>query len=211
MNIAIVDYGIGNVKSIVNAFKKIGIEPTLTNNKETLLKADGVVLPGVGAFAHGMQSLNELSLVKVIYEYVESGKPFLGICLGMQMLLEESEEFGVTKGLGLIRGKVVKLSVKEETKLPHIGWNEIDKKDINWYGTILDGIEDSEDMYFVHSYVASPSENKNILSVSEYSGFEFCSSLKKDNIYGCQYHPEKSASSGVLVLENFVKICKDNR
>ena len=207
MNIVIIDYNIGNVKSISNAFKKFGIDTIITNNKEAILKADGVILPGVGAFAHGMENLKKYSLIDTLNLYVEKNKPLLGICLGMQLLLEESEEFGNTKGLGFIKGKVIKIPIKQD-KLPHVSWNDIKPKTLSWKNTILDSIKEKSDMYFVHSFVAVPESERNILSVTEYGGVEFCSAVKKNNIYGTQFHPEKSGKIGLKVIENFVKLLK---
>ncbi|WP_026803572.1 imidazole glycerol phosphate synthase subunit HisH [Aliarcobacter lanthieri] len=213
MKIAIIDYEIGNVKSIINAFIKIGIEPILTNDREAILSSDGLILPGVGAFAHGMGNLKKYGLEKIIYEFVNTQKPFMGICLGMQMLMDESEEFGVTKGLGLIEGKVIKLPVQNPSyeKLPHVSWNEISTKNINWKNTILDDIEEYADMYFVHSYITSPKNDGNILATTEYSDYKFCSSIKKDNIYGCQFHPEKSGEKGLKIMQKFVNLCKEKK
>lgn len=213
MNISIIDYEIGNVKSIINAFKKIGVRSTLTKDRETILNSDGLILPGVGAFASGMKNINKYGLKEIIYAFVSTEKPFMGICLGMQMLLEESEEFGLTKGLGLIEGKVKKLPVHnpDYEKLPHVSWNEIVKSKITWKGTVLNDIPEYSDMYFVHSYIASPLNEENILAITEYSDYKFCSAVKKDNIYGCQFHPEKSGELGVKVMNNFVNLCKDKK
>jgi len=208
MKVAIVDYDIGNVRSIINVFKKFDIEIILTKDKKDILEANGVVLPGVGAFAHGMENLKKYGLIDILNEYVKTNKPFLGICLGMQMLLEESEEFGITKGLGYIKGKIIKLPIKNDEKLPHVSWNEIKQKNIGWKNTILDSIEENSNMYFVHSFVAVPESESNILSTTEYGGIEFCSAVIKGNIYGTQFHPEKSATIGLKVIENFVKIVK---
>ena len=210
MIIAIIDYGVGNVKSIRNAFENQKAEVILTRERETILEADGLVLPGVGAFSHGMDNLNKFGLVEIIKDFVKTGKPLLGICLGMQMLLEESEEFGNSKGIGLIKGKVVKLPIKQsiQCKLPHISWNEIQPKIVKWENTILDNIEDNSNMYFVHTFVAKPENEDEILSKTDYFNVEFCSSLKKDNIYGCQFHPEKSATHGLSIVKNFINICK---
>jgi imidazole glycerol-phosphate synthase subunit HisH len=210
MKIAIVDYDIGNVKSILSAFENQGADVSLTNNKEEILKSDGLVLPGVGAFSHGMKSLESCGLVEVIKEYVISDRPFMGICLGMQMLFEGSEEFGKTTGLGLISGKVVKLPTKDDQneKLPHVSWNELNRKNIQWTGTILEDVKEGSDMYFVHSFVAQPKDNDNILSTTEYSGHNFCSSVKKGNIYGCQFHPEKSGKIGLKIIRNFIRMCQ---
>ena len=210
MKIVIVDYGIGNVKSIINAFENQGQKTFLSRDRDIILDADGVILPGVGAFSHGMNNLNKYGLVNILKDYVKTGKPLLGICLGMQMLLEESEEFGSTKGIGLIKGKVIKLPVKQtnKVKLPHISWSEIQIKKIDWKNTILNDVNIGSDMYFVHTFVAKPDNEDEILSTTEYFGTEFCSSLKKDNIYGCQFHPEKSANHGLIIIKNFINICK---
>ena len=210
MKIVIIDYGIGNVKSIMNAFKKNNITPVLSNQASEIMSADGVILPGVGAFARGMNNLNKLNLVSILRKYTDTGKPFMGICLGMQMLLDESEEFGNTKGLGVISGKVIKLPTQnnQHEKLPHVSWNEIEKKNIEWDNTILDKIERKTNAYFVHSFVADPINKDEILSTTEYSDYRFCSSIKKGNIYGCQFHPEKSGKSGLKILNNFIIMCE---
>lgn len=212
MKIVIIDYGVGNVRSMINAFKKIGVNPILSNNEDEILSADGVILPGVGAFAHGMENLNRYNLVNIIKQYTDTNKPFMGICLGMQMLLDESEEFTNTKGLGLISGKVIKLPTQNSSyeKLPHVSWNEIKEQNINWDDTILDKVGQQSDMYFVHSFVVSPKNHNEILSTTEYSDYKFCSAVKKGNIYGCQFHPEKSGEIGLKIIANFIKICKEN-
>lgn len=210
MNIIIIDYGIGNVKSIKNAFEEFRVNVILSRKKEDILNSDGLVLPGVGAFSQGMNNLIKYNLVDIIKEYVKKGKPLLGICLGMQMMLEESEEFGITKGLGLIKGNVIRLPVDQtkKIKLPHISWNEIKRKNINWENTILEDIPINSDMYFVHTYVVKPDNDNEVLSITEYGGVNFCSSLKKENLYGCQFHPEKSGVVGLSIIKNFIKICK---
>jgi len=210
MMIAVIDYGIGNVRSILSAFENQGANVFLTRDKNKILESDGVILSGVGAFSHGMDSLNKYGLVDIIKEYVESNKPFMGICLGMQMLFEESEEFGVTKGLGLISGKVVKLPTKDSQneKLPHVSWNELNSGKIQWPDTVLENIKEGSDMYFVHSFVAQPNDESNVLSTTEHSGYNFCSSVKSGNIYGCQFHPEKSGKTGLKIVKNFIRICK---
>lgn len=208
MGIVVIDYGIGNVKSIVHSFSKSGASPVLTSDKNEILNADGLVLPGVGAFAHGMDRLYAFDLVDCIRLYAKSGKPLLGICLGMQMLLDTSEEFGETKGLGLVSGKVTKLPpvTFEHAKLPHINWSEISRKNIGWENTILDKVPNGSDMYFVHSFVAEPSDENTILAVSQYYEQPFCAAIKKENIYGTQFHPEKSGELGRRIVENFIKI-----
>ena len=209
MKLALIDYGIGNVKSITNAFKIYGIDLTLTREKDSITNSDGIILPGVGAFSHGMNNLKKFELVDILKE---SNKPLLGICLGMQLLFDESEEFTKTKGLGLIKGEVIKLPLPEtkNLKLPNIGWRKILKSEINWKGTILENLSEEPKMYFVHTYAASPKNKSNILSFTEFGGTKFCSSVKNRNIYGCQFHPEKSANEGLRIIENFIKICKNN-
>ncbi len=210
MKIAVIDYGVGNVRSILSAFANQGANVFLTRDKNKILDSDGVVLPGVGAFAHGMDGLNKYGMVEIIKEYVESNKPFMGICLGMQLLFEESEEFGVTVGLGLIPGRVIKLPTKDSQneKLPHVSWNELNSGKIQWSDTVLESIKVGSDMYFVHSFVVQPNDEDNVLSTTEYSGYNFCSSVKKDNIYGCQFHPEKSDKTGLKIVKNFIRMCE---
>ena len=212
MKIVIIDYDVGNVRSMLNAFKKVGVNPILSNNEEEILSADGVILPGVGAFAHGMENLKKYNLVEIIKKYTDTNKPFMGICLGMQMLLDESEEFVNTKGLGLISGKVIKLPTQNKIyeKLPHVSWNEIKEKKTKWNNTILNNVEQQSDVYFVHSFITNLDNEDEVLSTTVYSDYEFCSSIKKDNIYGCQFHPEKSGEIGLKIIENFINICKEN-
>ena len=210
MKIAVIDYGIGNVRSILGAFENQGADVLLTNNKDEILKSDGLVLPGVGAFSHGMENLISYGLVDVIKEYAALDRPLMGICLGMQLLFEESEEFGKTEGLGLILGKVVKLPTKDNQneKLPHVSWNELNSNKAPWENTILAETEEGSDMYFVHSFVVQPRDSYNILSLTEYSNYHFCSSVKKGNIYGCQFHPEKSGQTGLKIIKNFIRMCQ---
>jgi len=209
MKIGVIDYDIGNVRSTLSAFENQGADVFLTRDREKILASDGLVLPGVGAFQHGMASLRKYNLVKDIKDYIETGKPFIGICLGMQMLFDNSEEFGLSSGLGLISGSVIKLPTKEvkNEKLPHVSWNELNIVKSKWDGTILDGINEGSDMYFVHSFIADPEDRSNILSMTEYSGYKFCSSVHKNNIYVCQYHTEKSGKVGLNVIKNFIRMC----
>lgn len=213
-NIVIIDYGIGNVKSIANAFENIGVNTLLSSNKEEILSADALVLPGVGAFSTGMKNLEEKKLIDTIYNFVGSGKPFLGICLGMQMLLEESEEFGYSKGLGLIEGKVVQFPLTQNCneKLPHVGWNEIiEPSEKRWKTTILENTPNKTDVYFVHSFVAVPKNQDNILALSGYGGVPFCAAVQKKNVFGTQFHPEKSGKIGLEILEMFTSLIKINQ
>ena len=205
--IGIVDYGVGNIRSITNALSKFDCQIILTDSKNEILSCDGLILPGVGAFKHAMTRLKDKKLDLYVKYYVDSNKPFLGICLGMQMLFEESDEIGLTDGLGLIEGKVKKFKNVEKLKLPYIAWSEIYKDhEMTWQNTILKGLENNTDMYHVHSYYASPKNKDNILSYSMYNDFKYCSTVKKNNIYGCQYHPEKSAHCGLEIIKNFIKL-----
>ncbi len=211
--IAIIDYDVGNIKSISGAFDAVGASTIITRNKAVILSADGLVLPGVGAFAHGMEKLNQYDLISTIHKFANSNKPLLGICLGMQMLFSSGTEFGETAGLNLIPGKVKKLPLLSDDckKLPHVSWNELTKPiNSNWHDTILDDIQENENMYFVHSFYAEPDDEDDILSLTEYSNKSFCSTVRRDNIYGCQYHPEKSAVVGLKIINNFKNQCKVN-
>jgi imidazole glycerol-phosphate synthase subunit HisH len=204
--VAIIDYGSGNVQSIKNALKKFDIEVILSYDRSVILNADGVILPGVGAFKKAMNQLSDRGLDVVIRDFENTGKPFLGVCLGMQLLFESSEEFGVTDGLGVIKGKVIRLPVSGKNKLPHISWGPIEKADVSWKNTILENITNNEDLYFVHSYICVPDSKQNILATAEYGAVTFCAAVNKKNIYGCQFHPEKSAESGLKIIKEFVKL-----
>ncbi|MBI5453500.1 MAG: imidazole glycerol phosphate synthase subunit HisH [Deltaproteobacteria bacterium] len=202
--IAIIDYDMGNLRSVAKAFEKVGATATVTRDPKVMNDASHVVLPGVGAFKDCMRNLEAYGLIDPIARAVASGKPFLGICLGLQLLFDESSEFGVHKGLGLIPGKVVRFpSSKDEAgmelKVPHMGWNEVEKaKD----SPLLEGVTDGTYFYFVHSYYAVPEDAAVTLTKTGY-GVEFTSSIAKDNVFACQFHPEKSQKAGLKVLKNF--------
>lgn len=195
--IAIIDYGMGNLRSVQKGFEKTGFQAVVTSNKETIANASHIVLPGVGAFKDCMHNLEEMGLVEPIQSGVKKGKPFLGICLGLQLLFEESEEFGSHHGIGLIKGKVKKFP-KSDLKIPHMGWNSIEKVA---HTPLLKEVDNGAYFYFVHSYYVVP-ENDVTATKTEY-GLEFTSSIAKDNIFACQFHPEKSQQEGLKILKAF--------
>jgi imidazole glycerol-phosphate synthase subunit HisH len=204
--IAVINYGNGNIQSIQNALNKFDVEVVLTHKKHEILSADGVILPGVGAYKKAMNALIDRGLDKSIKEFLKTNKPFLGVCLGMQLLFDSSNEFGLTKGLSILQGEVIKFPVDQGTKLPHISWNSIKRYKVLWQDTILNSLNDNEVFYFVHSYICVPKKMNNILAISEYGGVEFCAAVKEKNIYGCQFHPEKSSKLGLKIISNFVDL-----
>ncbi len=208
-NVVIVDYGMGNLFSIKNAFRVSGLETVITSSGQDILAADGVVLPGVGAFGKAMTTLRELGLVEVLQKVAQRDKPLLGICLGMQLLMSESSEFGQHEGLGIFSGTVTRLDDGQARsfKVPHIGWNSIYPVSVqnDWNGSSLEGLNQGDFMYFVHSYCVKPADPRIILSQTRYEGVEFCSSLERKNIFACQFHPEKSADKGLHIYQNWIK------
>lgn len=201
--IGIIDYNMGNLASVYNACSLIDEKASIITKPAKLKDFDRIILPGVGAYADAMSHLNETGMKDAILEFAKSGKPMIGICLGMQLLFESSEEFGLNDGLGLIEGKVVKFDkskMHEDTKIPHMGWNTIDTCGDH---TLFDGLENPY-LYFVHSYHAVTDE-KNIIGKTTY-GYDFVSAVHKENIYGFQPHPEKSHDNGLKILKNFMNI-----
>jgi glutamine amidotransferase len=209
--VVIIDYSLGNLFSVQQAFLHLGINALVSDNKKAIETADAIVIPGVGAFAEAMNTLNNKDLVSPIKDFVASGKPFLGICLGLQLLFEESEEFGSTKGLALIPGMIKKFNFSSSSKrvpVPQIAWNKIKKPHnyINkWEDTALKDIKENEFMYFVHSYYVAPTKNEHVLCETVYEGFNYCSAVKKDNIFATQFHPEKSAFEGLKIYKNWIE------
>ncbi len=202
--IAIVDYGMGNLRSVEKGFSKVGVSTKVTNKPEVIEKADGVVLPGVGAFRDCMKELTNLKLVDAVVKTIKKNKPYLGICLGLQVLFSESEEFGRCRGLDIFRGKVMRFPANE-LKVPHMGWNDIKIQKNN---PLLNGIKDRTYFYFVHSFYIVP-ENTSIISTATDYGLEFASMICKDNIFAVQFHPEKSQTTGLRILENFSRVVAD--
>ena len=202
--IAIVDYGMGNLRSVQKGFEHVGFQAEVTRDLQRIASARGVVLPGVGAFNACMANLRRFGLVEVVQEFVRQKKPFLGICLGFQLLFSESEEFGRQKGLDLFPGKVVGFRPGEQHKVPHMGWNSIEKLKESPF---LDGIPSGDFVYFVHSYYVVPDEPSLIATTTPY-GLGFASSIATDHLFACQFHPEKSQSVGLRILSNFAQFAE---
>jgi glutamine amidotransferase len=196
--IAVLDYGIGNLRSAEKALQHLGVDAALTTDPAVARRADGVVLPGVGAFGRCMEQLRESGLEPVVHEAVEAGKPFLGICVGMQMLFDASEEAPGVKGLGIISGEVRKLTVTTE-RLPHMGWNTIS---VRAGSRLFDGIEDGSWLYFVHSYAPVPDDEAVVAATTDYGG-RVVAAVERGPLWATQFHPEKSAINGLRLLENF--------
>ncbi|XDD45076.1 imidazole glycerol phosphate synthase subunit HisH [Leptospira sp. WS39.C2] len=211
-DVLIIDYGVGNLLSVQRGFEYCGAKVEITSDPNRILKASHVILPGVGAFANAMEALHERNLTEVIHEVVKKGTPLLAICLGMQMLLDESEEFGITKGLGLISGRVVPIPSTTASgkphKIPHIGWSELYPANPTnqWNSKILETLNVEESVYFVHSFMALPNDEKHRLADTFYGGNRISSVIGRDNIFGCQFHPEKSGPVGLKILTQFIRL-----
>ncbi|MGB5061802.1 MAG: imidazole glycerol phosphate synthase subunit HisH [Candidatus Promineifilaceae bacterium] len=217
MNITMIDYGASNIRSAQKAFEFIGATVELTEDPEVVRRADKLVLPGVGAFGSGMAGLNRRDLPAAIHEAVGRGVPFLGICVGMQLMFSEGHEMGVHRGLDLLAGKVVRFPEKlsmvnspirnpkseiRNLKIPHMGWNQLEPA---WANPLLAGVEEGDYAYFVHSYYCDPDDATAVLAWTDY-GLPFASVVAQDNLYGLQFHPEKSQSVGLRILQNFVEM-----
>lgn len=197
--IAIIDYGMGNLRSVQKGFERAGYEAEVTGEIGKITSARGVVLPGVGAFQACMENLERFGLIEPIREVVRQNKPFLGICLGFQLLFSESEEFGLQKGLDLLPGRVVGFNARDGLKIPHMGWNRIDKKKETPF---LEGISSGDYVYFVHSYYVRPENSSLVATTTDYEK-PFVSSIATDHLFACQFHPEKSQELGLRILSNF--------
>ena len=202
--IALIDYDAGNTRSVEKALNFLGEESLLTRDRKALLRADKVILPGVGNFGEAMETLNRYGLISVIHEIVEKKTPFLGICLGLQLLFEESQEAPGIPGLGILKGKILKIPAGEGLKIPHMGWNSLELKN---QGRLFAGIPEGAYVYFVHSYYLRAQEREIVKASARY-GVEIDASVEKDNVFACQFHPEKSSGIGLAILKNFVDLGK---
>jgi len=199
--IAIIDYDMGNLRSVAKAFEKVGATAAVTRDPKAILNASHVVLPGVGAFKDCMRNLDEYGLIDPIIKSIESGKPFLGICLGLQLLFDESMEFGHHRGLGVVKGKVVRFPEGTGLKVPHMGWNEVRQARPH---PVWQGVPDGARFYFVHSYYPQPAQAALTAATCAY-GVTFTCAVARDNIFAVQFHPEKSQNTGLQLLSNFVQ------
>ena len=204
--IAIIDYGMGNLRSVQKGLEHVGFNAVVTRDVSEIDAARGVVLPGVGAFSACMENLGKFGLIEPIQKIVRRKKPFLGICLGLQLLFSESEEFGKQKGLDLFAGKVVGFHAEENLKVPHMGWNRIEKKKESPF---LEGIVSGDYVYFVHSFYVVPDESSIVATKTDY-GNSFVSSIATDRLFACQFHPEKSQELGLRILANFGRFVASN-
>ncbi|MBE5868505.1 MAG: imidazole glycerol phosphate synthase subunit HisH [Lachnospiraceae bacterium] len=203
--IAIIDYDAGNVKSVEKALQFLGVEAVVTRDPMVIREAEKVILPGVGSFGEAMEKLHNYGLVELIKEVVASGKPFLGICLGLQLLFESSEESPGVEGLGILKGKIVRIPDGEGLKIPHIGWNSLTYPNP---GRLYQGIEENAYVYFVHSYYLQAKEPEIVVAQTEY-GVPIGASVEKGNVFACQFHPEKSSAVGMTILRNFIEIGRE--
>ncbi len=200
--IAIIDYDAGNIKSVEKALVYLGQDVVITSDREQILKADKVILPGVGAFGDAMENLRETGLDQVIREVAAKGTPFLGICLGLQLLFERSDEAPGVEGLGILEGEILRIPEKEGLKIPHMGWNSLH---LEHGGRLFEGLEENAYVYFVHSYYLKAKDEEIVKASTEYS-VHIHASVEKDNVFACQFHPEKSSETGLHILKNFVEL-----
>ncbi len=210
--VTVIDYGVGNILSVTRALQQFGADVSIASSNSEIRKSTRVVLPGVGAFPNAMKSLSRLNIVDTIVEMSGSGTPILGICLEMQLLFEESYEQNPTTGLSLIPGYVERVQKDDDLekliKVPHIGWSEINKpsEGKEWRNTILQSVEEGSFAYFVHSYGCHPRERVDVLAVTQYCDLEIIAAVQRENVIGCQFHPEKSGENGLKILESFMNL-----
>lgn len=206
-DVLIIDYGIGNILNVQRACEAAGGRVKVSSDPKDVVRADRVILPGVGAFGEGMRNIQNGGLDRAIHQYIGTGKPFFGVCVGMQLLLSESEELGRHKGLDLISGQVRGFPKPEgwvrNYKVPQIGWNTLQGS--RWKGTVLEGLPEGTQMYFVHSFCCFPENSEVVIAKTRYHDVEFCSALTWKNIAACQFHPERSGSLGIQIYKNFLE------
>lgn len=212
--VAVVDHGLGNLFSVRQACRQVGLDARVTADPDEVASAAAVILPGVGAFGHAMTQLRDRGLIPALEEVASSGVPLIGICLGMQLLMDVSHEFGVHEGLGLIPGRVELLAERSPSvKLPHMGWNDISTAatpaDDPWAETPLAGLPGPVSMYFVHSFVAVPDDSEVAIGYTTYAKRTFCSAVRSDNVFGVQFHPERSGAQGLKIYANIARIVSD--
>ncbi len=209
--VTIIDYGVGNILSVRGAFDHCDADSVTTNNPLEIEKAERLVLPGVGAFGDCIAEMHAAGLIEPVWRFVETGRPLLGICVGMQMLTNMSEEFGRHEGLGLIAGTVVAIPSTgadgKPHRIPHVGWNQLTNPQfIPWTSTVLEGVDEGAWVYFVHSFMAVPDDPSCRLADVDYNGLKIAAVIRRDNVMGCQFHPEKSGTAGLSIIQNFLQI-----
>lgn len=204
--LAVIDYDAGNLRSVEKAFALLGETPVITRDPQVLLHADKVVLPGVGAFGDAMEKLQQYGLVDIIKTIIKNGTPFLGICLGMQLLFESSEESPGAEGLGICKGKILRIPETEGLKIPHMGWNSLHYDNL---GRLYRGIPEDSYVYFVHSYYLKAEQPEIVAASTDYA-VQIHASIEQGNVFGCQFHPEKSSDVGLKILKNFIELGKEN-
>lgn len=200
--IAIIDYDAGNIKSVEKALQKLGADVVVTKDPQTILNADKVILPGVGAFGNAMDNLRKYKLDEVIYRVVEQGTPLLGVCLGLQLLFNKSDETPGVEGLGILKGEIKRIPDNGELKIPHMGWNSLHLQN---GGRLFKGVQQNPHVYFVHSFYLEAQEESIVKATAEY-GVNIHASVEKDNVFACQFHPEKSSNVGLTILKNFLEL-----
>lgn len=204
--VVVVDYGLGNLSSVERALRHLGAAPEISADPRALEAAPRAVLPGVGAFGTAMRNLRERGLVEPLRAFAAARRPLLGVCLGMQLFMERSEEGGVHEGLGIVRGRVSRLAARPGLKIPHIGWSALAPQARAWNGTVLQGLEPGAALYFVHSYFVAPEDPRDVLATTAYGDNRYCAVLQRDSLAGCQAHPEKSSAAGLRILQNFLEM-----
>jgi glutamine amidotransferase len=212
--VVVVDYGMGNVLSVCRAFEQQNADVVLTDQPQRIANAERLILPGVGAFGDCMKALEQRQLVEPLLAFVRSGRPFLGICVGMQILMDAGDEFGGYPGLGLFPGRVVQIDAQSADgatrKIPHIGWTPVapprDADDSRWAGSMFEKVERSTPFYFVHSFTAAPTNRADVLAAADYAGADVTAAIRRDNVTGVQFHPEKSGPAGLKLIEQFLAI-----